>query len=147
MSCNMDIAFRKNAGYTLIEVLIVVVIIALLATIAVPSYQAQMMSTRRADGKSMLMEVMQSQERYFTEHLEYTTELRVLGYQNDKDVESHEKFYLISAMKCDASPPIATIEINECVKLEAEPVGAQVDDGALTVNSYGAQSPPGKWSH
>ena len=141
----MDSVGKKVAGYTLIEVLTVVVIVSLLATVAVPSYQDQMMLTRRADGKSMLLEVMQAQERFFTENLKYTTKLNELGYKEDT-ITSHEKFYLVSAMRCETSSPVSTVDINECIKLEAKPVGVQEEDGSLFVDSYGEQLPAEKWS-
>ncbi|MCX4026716.1 prepilin-type N-terminal cleavage/methylation domain-containing protein [Endozoicomonas sp. SM1973] len=141
---NMEIQFSNSSGYTLIEVLIVVVILSLLATVAVPSYQEHMQRTRRADGKAILLEVMQAQERYFTENIKYTTKLMDLDYNADT-VESHEQFYLVSAMRCDVTPPMSN-DINECVKLEAKPVGAQSTDGSLFIDSYGNQLPPDKWS-
>ncbi|WP_163836629.1 type IV pilin protein [Spartinivicinus ruber] len=137
----MEIRFSKNSGYTLIEVLMVVVIVSLLATVALPSYQDQMMRTRRADGKTMLLEVMQAQERYFTEELIYTKDLTQLGY-GDKRVPSHENFYLVSAHECSTANPVS---ITECIELKAEPVGAQFDDGILVIDSYGNQNPPEKW--
>lgn len=54
------------AGFTLIELMIVVAVVAILASIAVPSYQEQIRKSRRAQAKSDMVEYAQMAERYFT---------------------------------------------------------------------------------
>jgi type IV pilus assembly protein PilE len=58
---------RNTKGFTLIEVMIVVVVIAILAAIAFPSYQESVRKARRADAKSTLLATAQILERCFTE--------------------------------------------------------------------------------
>jgi type IV pilus assembly protein PilE len=55
---------RHATGFTLTEVMIVVVIVGILATIAYPSYQEKVLRSRRADGQAALMSLAQAQERY-----------------------------------------------------------------------------------
>ncbi len=50
-------------GFTLIELMIVVAIIGILATIAYPSYQDQVRKSRRASAMIAVEEVAQAQER------------------------------------------------------------------------------------
>jgi type IV pilus assembly protein PilE len=59
---------RRRRGFTLIEVMVVVVVIALLATVALPSYQSSVRKARRSDARSSLVTVAQLMERYSTEH-------------------------------------------------------------------------------
>ena len=57
----------RPRGFTLIELMIVVVIIGVLAAIAYPSYQKYAKQTRRSDAQIALTQAANQQERYFTE--------------------------------------------------------------------------------
>ncbi|MFZ2649903.1 MAG: type IV pilin protein [Burkholderiaceae bacterium] len=62
------IAPRCARGMTLIELMIVVALIALLGSIAVPSYQSYVMKARRADARGALTNAAQRLERFATEN-------------------------------------------------------------------------------
>ncbi|WP_133492846.1 type IV pilin protein [Alcanivorax sp. 24] len=59
------------AGFTLIELMIVVVVVAILAAIAYPSYTEQVKSTRRAEYQGKLMDLAASLETYRARHFSY----------------------------------------------------------------------------
>lgn len=61
----------KQKGFTLIEVMIVVVVIGILASIAYPAYLDYVMDARRAEGKAAIANVAQRMERCFTESNTY----------------------------------------------------------------------------
>ena len=54
----------RQAGFTLIEVLVAMVITAILASIAWPSYQNQIYRSRRSDAAAALSVISQAQERW-----------------------------------------------------------------------------------
>lgn len=62
---------RTQRGFTLIEAVLVVGLIALLAAIAYPSFRSQMLKARRTDALIALMQLQQSQERWRSTHLRY----------------------------------------------------------------------------
>lgn len=68
-----------SKGFTLIEVMIVVVIIGILASIAYPSYQEYVRRTNRAEGQAFLQDLAARQERYFSQNNIYTTDPSKLG--------------------------------------------------------------------
>lgn len=58
---------NRNRGFTLIELMIVVVIIGVLASIAYPSYQKYMKQTRRSDAQIVLSRIAAQQEKFFSD--------------------------------------------------------------------------------
>ncbi|MBX9403987.1 type IV pilin protein [Lysobacter sp. BMK333-48F3] len=57
---------RRSRGFTLMELMAVVAIIAILVGIAVPTYQDSVRKSRRGQAKSDLAEAAQAMERYYT---------------------------------------------------------------------------------
>ncbi len=63
---------HRHTGFTLLELMIVVTIIGILASIAYPAYQDSVRKARRAEAKSALVEAANSMERYYTQNGSYT---------------------------------------------------------------------------
>jgi len=137
-------SFRQSfsRGFTLIEMMIVVAIIGVLAAVAFPSYQRYVMESRRSEAKSFLNQVMQQQEKYYTENLKYTTDLTELGYPVASP-RSENAYYRVIAQQCAA--PVAPI--TECVRLRAIPISpTQLNDtecGKFILDSRGRKRETG----
>lgn len=69
----------RGAGFTLVELMIVVAIVGILAAIAYPGYQKQVAKTRRSDAKAGLVELQNFMERWYTEHNCYNASCAVDG--------------------------------------------------------------------
>jgi prepilin-type N-terminal cleavage/methylation domain len=112
---------KNQKAFTLIEVMIVVVIVAILAAIAVPSYQDSIRKTRRADAKEALTRIAALQERYFFTNNGYGT-FENLGLSSTSgynvQIPSQEGFYNIRLVDCGTT----------CFQLQATPTGAQAQD-------------------
>ncbi len=63
---------NRQAGVTLIELMIVVAILGIIASIAYPSYQESVAQGNRADAQANLLSLSQHMERVFTENGSYT---------------------------------------------------------------------------
>ena len=118
---------NSQTGFTLVEVMIVVAIIAILVAFALPAYEEQTRKTRRSDGKGFLLEVAAAQERYLLQNVRYGT-LTELGYANNNP-ESPEGFYNLSI----------TASTNTTFTLTATPRIADLDCGNLTLTHTGLQ--------
>jgi len=64
---------KPTRAFTLIELMIVLVVVAILASIAYPTYRAQVMRARRSDAKASLLDLAARMERYYSENNTYAT--------------------------------------------------------------------------
>ncbi|WP_242104483.1 MULTISPECIES: type IV pilin protein [unclassified Lysobacter] len=72
---------RRARGFTLIELMVVVMVVAILAAIAIPSYLEQSRKGRRSEAMSAVGELQLRQERWRAENPSYadSTELATMG--------------------------------------------------------------------
>ena len=134
----------NNRGFTLIELMIAVAIIAIIMAVAYPSYLNHVRSSRRSSGESKLMEMMSAQERYYTENNTYATDLTKIGYSAATNVQSDGGWYKIKAAGCGGG-------ISSCVTLTATAQNDQSNDTngtdctSLTLDSRGSKTPSACW--
>lgn len=134
-------------GFTLIELMITLFILAILAAIAFPSYQESVLKARRTEGRAALMKAMLQQERYYSLHTTYLTFFSASIDPNEKKFSwfsgdsAQASFYEISAQSCMQKT------LRDCVLLIAQPgtskVNAHYRDpkcGKLTLSSSGEKT-------
>jgi type IV pilus assembly protein PilE len=121
---------RCTAGFTLIELMIVIAIIGILASIGYPAYQDHVQKTRRADAKSVLMEAANAMERYYTSTGSYTGATADDHYPDKSPIDGTITYYSIAA---------AITGGGTSYELKATRSGAQASDecGNLTLSSTG----------
>ena len=71
--------YRKMAGVNLLELMIVVVVVGILAAVAYPNYRDFTDRAKRNEAKAILLEIAQTQERYYLQNNTYGS-LVDLGY-------------------------------------------------------------------
>ncbi len=92
-------AYDNNTGFTLIEILIVVAIIGIIATVAVPSYVENVNKSKRGEAKALMSTMAQQLERCFTQFNSYAN--AGCGIQNNEsrstDSGAHEVTVSVTA--------------------------------------------------
>ena len=68
---NYSSLYKRSIGFTLLELMLVVVIIGILASIAYPSYRDFVLRAKRSEGKAALLKVQLAQEKYRANHINY----------------------------------------------------------------------------
>jgi type IV pilus assembly protein PilE len=90
---------RPARGFTLVELMIVVAIIAILGMVAYPAFMSQIRKGRRADVAEAAARVMQAQERWRANNATYTTNLASLGVSST----SSKGYYTLSLSAASAT--------------------------------------------
>ena len=102
-------AMRRMRGVTLLELMIVVVIIGILATVAYPNYREFAARAKRTEAKALLLEIAANQERFYLNANRFGT-LAELGYAVPLVTDSGS--YTITIPSNDASNFTATASYN-----------------------------------
>lgn len=123
----------RTHGFTLIELMIVVAIVAIIMAIAYPSYQNHVLKTARTNATACMMEHAQFMERFYTSNLTYEAADANLGCANDADLANRYQIGIDGLGQ-------ATYTIT------ATPHGPQLKDtvcGTLSLNQAGTRSVSG----
>ena len=128
----------KQRGFTLIELMITVAIVAILAAVAYPTYQDAMIKNRRAAAKALLSDVAQRQQQYLMDSRAYAADPDALTTLKVAQTPDVTRFYAITVVA--ASTPLA-------FTATATPIspGPQAKDGPLSITQNGAKLPADKW--
>ena len=122
---------KMQRGFTLIELMIVVAVIAILASVAMPSYRDYVLRANRSAAQSHMMDIAGRQGQYMLDNRSYAATVGTLNLSTPTDVSA----YYNVAIAITAAPPGFTIT--------ATPYGSQTSDscGALSLDSTGAKTP------
>ena len=128
-------------GFTVVELMVVLVIGAILVSVAVASYSAQVRKSRRTEAKTAVLDLAGREERNYSTTNTYTNVPANLGYTGDAfPIQIGNGYYSVDiAVTAAAGAVPATFTIT------ATPVGDQLKDtqcASFSVNDQGVQSAP-----
>ena len=141
----MGIGARCRArGFTLIELMVTVAVVAILAAIAFPSYAMFMKKSRRGDAEATLMDLAQRQQQYLLDTRTYAPNWNTLVPALPADVSA---YYNIQFCQTSATCPAAPGGAPPTYAIVATPIAGSPQDGdsTLTLDYTGVKSPASVW--
>lgn len=132
-------AAKGGAGFSLIELMIAVAVVAILAAIAYPSYQDQLRRSHRASAQAFMMEIANREQQYLLDARNYAVGSTAIASLNLTIPPDVSPYYTISITpSAPSTPPSYTIT--------ATPASgsSQVADGALTLDHEGRKTRAGQ---
>jgi type IV pilus assembly protein PilE len=124
----------RHSGFTLVELLIVIVVASILVAIAMPSYQAQVRKSRRTDARNALLDIAAREERFLSVTNSYSAVPTEVGYAGVAWPQTVTNGYYQVTV---------TIPDPNSFVLAATPIGVQTSDTAcasFAVTQIGRQS-------
>ena len=137
-------------GFSLVELMVVLLIVGILASIALPNYNKNVLKSRRGIAKAELMKVVSRQEQYFINNKIYATDLTDLAftnnpyYINDQGDEAPvaDSFYQISfvagasaaAFVIQAVPQRGQVNDTQCATISLGSTGVRNVSGSAEVS-------------
>jgi type IV pilus assembly protein PilE len=129
---------KKSRGFTLIELMITVAIVAILASIAYPSYTGYVIRSNRTAAQAQMMDIANRQQQFLLANRSYVDSAAEAwtksGYSLPTELASR---YDYSITVGTGAVPSFTITFT--------PKGAQTSDVTMTFNSEGVKTPIEKW--
>ena len=136
----------RSYGFTLVELMVEVVILAIVVGIAYPSYRNYMVQTRRSDAQSVLTQVSHTQEKFFSSCNRYTSTMTGtmadcagggggLGFPTNLSPDGH---YTV-AIAGGTIAGTGTIATAYTATATPKAGGLQVGNGALRIDSTGVK--------
>ena len=138
MTVQSFIKADRYRGFSILELIAAIAILAILTSLALPIYQQHAQKVRRLDGQNKLIEIMHRQQSFFANNLRYSEQLDdELGLAvKNGGIYSDSGFYTITAKVCENN-------LNVCVRLEAVPLNEEQE--TLTLDSLGRRTPDSVW--
>ena len=122
-------------GFTLIEVMITVALVAILAAVALPTYRDHVRKSRRAEAQAFLLAVASRQQQFLIDTRSYSATLVGVGIPTPSNVASAYTIPNPSAAACGGN-------FSQCFSLTATPRSDQTSErcGTLSIDHTGTKN-------
>lgn len=118
--------YRNNKGFTLIELMIVVVIIGILAAIAIPKFNNASARAKEKEADGILKQIYTLQNTYYAQYASYATAFGDLVQVGWEDPTASLKHYTL--------PTAPTIAAGTALCMPTNPTTANYNDRQIDIN-------------
>ena len=137
----------RQAGFTLIELMVVVAIVAIVFAFAFPSYERYVVRAKRAVGQNVLMQVADRQQQFFMDNKRFAANLTNLGFGASPFIVDEDGSSTVAG-DADAVYSVALSNVTATSwTATATPLNGQLSRdtscGNLTINQAGAKGKSG----
>ena len=87
-------SLQRMRGITLIELMIVIVVLSVIVTVAIPNYREFAARAKRSEAKAALLQIATNQERHYLQNSTYTDDLTLLGFENDPQLSDSGSYVI-----------------------------------------------------
>jgi type IV pilus assembly protein PilE len=143
--CESNVGTKQTGGasrgFTLVELMITVAVVAILAAIAIPSYRQYIIRGNRSAAESVMMDIANREQQYLMANRSYADSptLTANGYTLPSDTSQNYSWAVTAGNDVTSSAPIFTITFT--------PINGQASDVTLTLDNQGTKTPIASWSH
>lgn len=130
--------FRMR-GFSLVELMVVIVIIGVLSAIAVPGYQEYLRKGNRSAAQQFMLTVANKEEAHLVDNRAYTATLGAGGLGLTAPPELSGKYSIAICIDPAVLTCAAAGTASPYYKVTATAEGSQLSDGDLTLTSAGAK--------
>jgi len=136
---------RALRGFTMIEVMITVAIVAILVSIALPSYSSVMLKLNRGAAAQFMMDIANKEEQVTLDLRGFTTTIGSggLGLTPASDVAANYTF----AVALSGNDCLGSSLSGPAYVITATAIGKQESDGSLCLDSRNNRTPAAKWGN
>ena len=131
---------RRANGFTLIELMIVVAVVAILAAFAFPSYARYMMRLHRTQAQSYLMQIAQGEQQYFLDNRAFAPASTMLSLTPIPAVVAEQYSVTVGPAVPTTPPTFIASAVPRAGSLQAK-----YADPSLSITQDGSKSPAGVW--
>lgn len=127
---------KRQKAFTLVELMVVLAILSILVSIAIPSYNSVIQKGQRVEGQTLLLEIQGQMERFYFNNQHYPDRLSKLNVYQTDELDSESGYYQVGI-----ESPSQACPANHCYLITATHRSGDQQE-ALSIYSNGDKEGP-----